>query len=136
MKLPTTEDVRLVAEAIGHECLTKGTRPSYAEVARRFERNARWLTDSPTEAIERLRFTALHTWIVMGVMPPLDARRKSPEMPYRYPTGDDLLGILSHPGRLHMFCRLAESGGIETALRYAQQQHERIYAEPSPPDAA
>ena len=49
--------------------------------------------------------------------------------------GDDLYGILNHPGRLAMFCRLAESGGIETALRYAQQQHERIYAD-TPQDAA
>lgn len=136
-QMPSTDEVRKVATAIGHECLANGTRPSYAEIARRFERGDRWLTHRPTEALERLRFAALHTWMVMGVLPPMEATpAESSSIPYRYPTGDDLYGILNHPGRLHMFCRLAESGGIETALRYAQHQHERIYAQPTPQDAA
>jgi len=51
--------------------------------------------------------------------------------------GDDLYSILNHPGRLAMFCRLTESAGIAGAMRYAQQQHERIYAtQPTPQDAA
>ena len=136
-QMPSTDEVRKIATAIGRECLANGTRPSYAEVARRFEREDRWLTHRPTEAIERLRFAALHTWMVMGVLPPADRGQDSPPppMPEDYPVGDDLYKVLIDRRRLRLFCDLARSAGIQGALWYARQEH-GYYAQPTPQDAA
>lgn len=135
--MPTVSEVQEVARVIGSECLANNTRPSYAEVACRLGRHNRWLTDGG-ETVDRLRATVLREWMLMGVLPPRIVQPKEDETPIpdEYPTGDDLFGILNHPGRLQMFCRLAESGGAGAALTYAQKQYERFYAQPTPKDAA
>jgi len=135
--MPTVSEVQEVARSIGRECLANNTRPSYAEVARRLGRHNRWLTDGG-ETVDKLRSAVLREWMLMSVLPPRILQPKEDETPIpdEYPTGDDLFGILNHPGRLHMFCSLAKSGGAGAALTYAQKQYERFYAQPTPQDAA
>lgn len=135
----STEEVRRIAIDIGRECLENNTRPSYSEVARRVGRHHRWLTQNPTEELERLRLMCSREWMLMGTLPPAAMSQDSPPppMPEDYPVGDDLYGVLNHPGRLQQFCRLAESAGVQGAFWYVKQCHENLYApQPTATDAA
>lgn len=141
----SAEKVREIAIAYALECKAENRRPKLSDVAVLLGRHQRWLTTNPTPSNLRVRAIIMQAWIELGTVPAAkpefntnvwDGHKEPDTIPAEYPTGDDLYGILNHPGRLAMFCRLTESGGIESALRYAQQQHERIYAEPTPQDAA
>ena len=137
------EEVQAIAYAYAQECRAKGHRPTMADMAERLGYHRRWLTTNPTPRNLVVRAIILKTWIEMDAPPCAksfdnEIREEEPDdipappMPETPIAGDDLYGILNHPGRLAMFCRLAESGGIGAALTYAAQQHERIYAQPTP----
>lgn len=141
----SAENVREIAVAYALECKANNCRPKLSDVAVRLGRHQRWLTTNPTPTKLRVRAIIMQAWIELGMAPAAkpefntsvwDGHKESDTIPAEYPAGDDLYGILNHSGRLAMFCRLTESGGIESALRYAQQQHERIYAQPTSQDAA
>lgn len=136
-QMPSTDEVRKIAIEIGSECLANGTRPSYAEVAYRMGRHCRWLTQNPTEEVERLRLMCCREWMMMGTLPPADRGQDSPPppMPDDYPVGDDLYKVLIDPRRLRLFCDLARSAEIQGALWYAKQEH-GYYSQPTPKDAA
>jgi hypothetical protein len=134
---PSTEEVREIAIAYALECKSENRRPKLSDVAVLLGRHQRWLTTNPTPTNLRVRAIIMKAWHELGTAPAAtpelktdvwDGQKEPDAIPAEYPVGDDLYGILNHPGRLAMFCRLAESGGIESALRYAQQQHEAIYA--------
>ncbi len=52
----------------------------------------------------------------------------SPPMPDNPLTGDALYQVLIHPDRLRQFCSLAETWGVATAFRYAEQTWSRAHA--------
>ena len=127
----SNEQVLELARQYGQQCIANGQIASQSGFSRFCGMGSDWFhSTSPLR-----RAIVLKEWMTMKVrMNPSGGGKpiKDPPtpMPDKYPVGDDLYGILNHPGRLAMFCSLAKSGGIEGALVYAQQQHERFYAEP------
>lgn len=116
-----------LAQQYGQQCLAENRLASGTAFSVFCGKCGSWFRSTP----ERRRDLVLRQWQQMGLQTsPAGNRKANAEkaaFPTGYPAGDDLLGILNHPGRLRMFCNLAQSGGIETALRYAQYAFERIY---------
>lgn len=116
-----------LAQQYGQKCLAEKRLASGHAFSVFCGKCGSWFRSTP----ERRRDLVLREWRQMGLQTSPAGNRKTraekSAFPPRYPVGDDLLGILNHPGRLRMFCNLAQSGGIPTALRYAQYAFERIY---------
>jgi hypothetical protein len=141
---PSTTEVREIATAYALECKAKNCQPSFSEMGRRLGKNPQWLLPRTAQSVaaQIARAETIKTWIKMDIsissvtgpgraVADDDDDIPATPLPASPIAGDDLYGILNHPGRLAMFCRLTESGGIGAALRYAQKQHERIYAQPT-----
>lgn len=118
-----------LAQQYGQQCLLEKRLASQTAFSHFCGKCGSWFRSSPG----RRRDLVFREWtkLGLGLSPAGDRRRPKaqPEFPAGYPVGDDLLGILNHPGRLRMFCNLAQSGGIETALRYSQLTFQRIYGD-------
>ena len=134
----STDEVRQLATAYALECKAEKRRPTMAEMSRRLGKHTRWLTARAGQSIrsEVVRAEVVKAWIHVGtppavLPPPSDGNTDDlvpPAMPETPIKGEALHTVLSDPGCLRQFCRLSESFGIETALRYAQQWWERVYA--------
>jgi hypothetical protein len=134
----STDEVRQLATAYALECKAEKRRPTMAEMSRRLGKHTRWLTARAGQSIksEVVRAEVVKAWIQVGtppavLPPPSDGNTDDlvpPAMPETPIKGEALHTVLSDPGCLRQFCSLSESFGIETALRYAQQWWERVYA--------
>ena len=127
--LPSREEIQRLAREYGQECNAKKTRPQLGEMAKRLGRHSRWLTTNPTLTTRCARALVVREWIMLDCSAGIDIE-PAPRTPQKepaekpavledYPAGEDLYQVLQHPGRLQQFCTLAETAGIEGALRYA-----------------
>lgn len=131
---PSTSEVRRIAAEYGLECKAQNRRPSLAEMSRRLGRPSQWLSAQQTLGAEIARAETNKVWRELEVQPVTvpecnaDDELPPPPMPDNPLAGDALYQVLIHPDRLRQFCNLAETWGVATAFRYAEQSWSRAHA--------